>query len=211
MKEILLCILAITIMLESQLGVASSQSSFTSSILVARNNAEPYIAVDPKDSNRLFIAAFNDYYGICSIFSSEDGGKTWKSQEIGMTKRLGQYCADAVVYPDGKGNVYYVLLQYNYIGSGGEADYWNYMRGGSITISKSADGGKTWSTATALAEAPDYSTWHYDRPYIVVDNTGGQYDGNLYVAWDSFASGEILFTASTDHAQHFSQPKVVET
>ena len=49
-----------------------------------------------------------------------------------------------------------------------------------------------------------------DKPWMAVDNTGGPYDGNVYVCWTRFGGdGSLHFSRSTDRATSFVDEQVI--
>lgn len=58
--------------------------------------------------------------------------------------------------------------------------------GGAVYLARSSDFGQSWEhrlVNDGYLHVEENDTYGCDRPYMAVDNTGGMYDGNLYIAW----------------------------
>ena len=54
---------------------------------------------------------------------------------------------------------------------------------GGIYICKSTDGGLTWNAPSEVINTTfDETKWPIDRPWMVIDNSSGPYQGNIYVS-----------------------------
>ena len=84
---------------------------------------------------------------------------------------------------------------------------------GGVGIWKSTDGGLTF-TGPVYTPAPPATfpgdIGIGDKPFIAVDTSGKQYDGNVYVTWTAFGQTTggipIVFSRSTDGGNTFSTP-----
>jgi hypothetical protein len=81
-----------------------------------------------------------------------------------------------------------------------------------IGISKSTDGGLTFSSPTLLPAAGVLPFSTQDKPFIAADSTDKHFKNNVYVAFDSVPNTNfivpvpILFSRSTDGGATFSTP-----
>jgi hypothetical protein len=82
-----------------------------------------------------------------------------------------------------------------------------------VMLSRSADGGNTWSTAreitTVVADVlPNTGERAYDYPSIAVDNSNGPYAGNIYVVMYTYTGTylKVQMTRSTDGGTTWSEP-----
>lgn len=163
---------------------------------------EPDIDVDPNDASRVVAAVQSgrDPNGGCQAIAwatSHDGGGTWKRGNLpGVTTATGGAFArasdPAVAFgPDGA--AYVVSLVFN-----------TSNNDNGIAVSRSADGGLTWSAPTLAQED---STGADDKEWIVVDDApASPHLGRIYVAWDrSQATGQpILLRWSDDRGVTWS-------
>jgi len=125
------------------------------------------IAIDQRDSNRVYLAALTDSYGRC--FRSEDGGASW--QEVYKTSQTGKIASAVLINPADSSLVYMgtaeggLLLSQDY-GKSWKALQWfnspisdiaiHPLSSSTVLVStagggifRSADGGQTWQKLTA--------------------------------------------------------------
>jgi hypothetical protein len=131
---------------------------------VAHN--EVVIAADPGDRKRLLAGSIierqNDGMRGDSVtaYASSDGGATWEAVFEKRTEKDGPRYLDPAVAFGRSGSVYLASL--------GTLETKNF-----VDIVRSRDGGKTWTGATRLEHRDD-------RPFLVVDCTGGEFRDRLY-------------------------------
>ena len=154
--------------------------------------SEPSLAVQ---GNRI-VVGFNDSNPSASFSgysTSSDGGKTFTDRG-GIS---GQQSGDAVLAVDRAGNFYYAMLSTDANGHS------------CIGVSKSTDGGVTFGApvnASTTANGPD--PIFQDKEWLTVDNTGGTFNGRLYVVWTRFTqtTSQIMCARSTDGGVTWSAP-----
>jgi hypothetical protein len=154
--------------------------------------SEPSLAVHGDQ----IVVGFNDSNPTSSFWgysTSSDGGKTFVDRG-GIS---GQQSGDAVLAVDRTGNFYYAMLATDAAGHS------------CIGVSKSTDGGVTFGApvnASTTANGPD--PLFQDKEWLTVDNTGGTFDGNLYVVWTRFTqtTSQIMCVRSTDRGATWSAP-----
>lgn len=159
------------------------------------------IAVDPEDPEHL-LAGSNDYYYRFNnstgarqaivptgFFTSFDGGATWIDGQIPMGASNGN--GDPAPAFDAKHDVALMAQLGNVGGQGG---FW--VAAGNVTVSRSTDGGVTWSTpvvvfkGTGAGIGPATNAVFWDKEYIAVDNwPDSPYFGRIYVTATKFVNG----------------------
>lgn len=162
-----------------------------------RHQNETCVAVNPADPDHI-IGGCNDYRGgdvTCSWFVSFDGGENWAN---GVVTGLDQFerAGDPTVVLNREGQAWFCGISYNR----------NTYVGG-IFVSHSGDGGLNW-------DEPDWVINHEgeqnppfeDKPYLGIDNTGSEFDGNLYVSWARYGTGQIYFSVSNDGGDNWAEP-----
>jgi len=146
-------------------------------------HVEPMIAANPEAAGNLVGTAITftrpDGGQNCHIYTSKDGGNTWISFRPPEGRSL-EHVGDPQVAFGPQGRVYHVTLP-----------------GHAVQISRSDDGGVTWTAPKVIADKTD-------RPVLAVDHTSGKYAGNVYVAAQFRGVGKLL--RSTDGGRTFSDP-----
>ncbi|MFN4218123.1 MAG: sialidase family protein [Candidatus Bipolaricaulia bacterium] len=131
---------------------------------------------------------------------SDDGGQTFKDLgRVPPSPRSIGY-SDPSLGVDSQGNFYFANLQY-------VPEQRRTLS--ALGVAKSVDGGKTFAEPV-LVGGTDQANFQ-DKELIAVDNTGGRFDGNVYMAWTEFSPDgpQILFVRSTDGGKTFSAPIVL--
>jgi hypothetical protein len=139
---------------------------------------EQSVAVDPTNTNNVLVGSIGSNLSSSPVVS-HDCGRSWKAP-TGFDTCTG----DQSVAWDRHGNAYFSC-------DGTE-------------VYHSSDGGDTWSAPVAAATPDDNMGDAIDRPWLVVDNSGGPRDGTVYLTWESFFTnplGWVLERSSTDHGQ----------
>jgi hypothetical protein len=155
---------------------------------------EVILAADPNDARRLLGGAMvfdpkKSNYDVV-IYASFDRGRTWQpTLEVGTSTLAGD---PATTFGPG-GWAYSVSL------SGGTTQQ--------MTVHRSKDGGKTWLPPMILPFG--------DREYVTVDQTGGKYNGQVYIhcnsaggltmGIDGSRAAGIAIYRSTDRGETFSR------
>jgi hypothetical protein len=164
---------------------------------------EPYVAVNPQDPQNLVGVWQQDRWsnggaqGALAAFSS-DGGQTWSTRQAPFTRCTGGNSVNGGDYaratdpwvsfgPDG--TAYWMAMVITDLPDG---------RGVSgMRVSRSTDGGDTWSAPVTLIE--DASPYFNDKNTLTADPTDAAY---VYAVWDrlDFArnAGPAYFARSTD-------------
>ena len=128
---------------------------------------EPYLAVDPQNSNHLVAAwmgfQLNQKVVIKSVVST-DGGGSWSAPVWQAHQQAGNSSADVSLGFDLNGNLYMAYIDYDNV---------NFTNG-AVICRKSTDGGLSWGPAVvarSIASCPNKLC--IDRPWIAVDPLTG--------------------------------------
>ena len=137
-------------------------------------DGEPYIAVDPFNSQHIVVAWMSYVYSLKKISIktkvSFDGGQTWGTATTISHASPLYGSADPSLDFDNSGNVYLSFVDYN-------AD----LEQGGVYIVKSTDGGLTWGDPVEVIDVNDDSQKPIDRPWLSIDRSGGANEGNIYI------------------------------
>lgn len=173
---------------------------------------EPYIAMNPNDSQHLVVAWMGFKLGqeiIIKTRTTFDGGQTWSVTSELSHLQPDYGSADPSLGIDNNGNAYLCYIDYDN----------DIFTGGEILVAKSTDGGLNWNTpvtAISTTDCPDKLC--IDRPWMVIDNSGGPMDGAIYVTSMNANQPTIVdppynpyLAVSTDGGNSFSTPRFLDT
>lgn len=169
---------------------------------------EPSIAVNPRDPSQV-AAAFQDN---AHVSYSTDGGRSW-NLAAGTAPPNYRVSGDVSIAYDNRGHAILCYIAFDKLGT---SNYWahNATRNG-IFVRRSLDGGKTWErNDVAVIEHPTMPGIPFeDKPYVVADDTGSRYAGNLYIGWTHFTleNSTIYFSRSTDGGKKWSAPITISS
>ena len=178
-----------------------------SSLAIDRSPTSPY-------ANRLYISAvvLNEPLqnkNQLVVAHSSNGGASWKSVAVAPAQSYPTADAYTSTAVNNEGTVY---LTWMYCNSG---PYFCNDDHAYMVLSKSSDGGDTWSTPTPLAEVvlngegiPNTDVGADNTPAIGVDDSGGPYAGNLYVVMYSWTGTylRVQVVRSIDGGTTWSKP-----
>jgi len=180
----------------SSAGVVGANVPVVGEAAPDRQQVETTIVVDPRNPNVL-VAGAQDYrlksigeHRWHGYYRSVDGGQTWtsgllpgfpgdaSSQGLASPLHRSNATSDPVLAFDRLGNVYYAGLVFNVSAAGilGNGPIGNTV----AFVAKYTNDGATYSSVK-LITGPLFA----DKPWIAVDNTGGPFDGNVYLAFDA--------------------------
>jgi hypothetical protein len=175
-----------------------------------------FMDVDP-DTGRVMMTWTNFGSSTIQILSavSNDGGISWPvagRRVVSATADDGQASVPRFVGL-GSSNAYVAWRRFPFPGT-----FFGY--GNTIAFARSADNGNSWGTPIELS--PEFLTADYilgnDRsntsPSLAVDNSGGPYQGNIYVVYasnDSVDGSDIVFQKSNDEGTSFSSPLLLNS
>jgi hypothetical protein len=136
---------------------------------------EPFIAQNPNNPNHLVVAWMGFKFGqkvIIKTKSSFNGGQSW-SATAELTHSLSDHnSADPSLAFHGNGDLYVCYVDYDNV---------DFLTG-HILVAKSTDGGLNWGSPVIALDATSCpNKLCVDRPWMVIDNSGGPHDGRIYI------------------------------
>lgn len=130
--------------------------------------AEIHAAINPLNANNMVIASQNGFGNLSGghniiIYYTKDFGATWQKSNFNGVPVNHQNAGDPVLSFDHQGNVFLVNLATS------SADI-------NTVLSKSTDGGATWSLVSMVATA------NTDKPWVAIDRCNSSaHKGNIYI------------------------------
>jgi len=158
---------------------------------------EVSVAVSLTDPRNVVVAAHDYRNGFKHLgtWASRDGGLSFRG---GLHEELGayRYQGDGALATDRFGVFYLAYIDHDLSGPN------------RIAVARSFDGGSTWPEVTAVVDHPRDDGVFEDKPYLVVDDTGGPFDGTVYVTWVRVNEGvsRIMCARSLDGGRGFELP-----
>ena len=161
---------------------------------------EVTIAIAPDNPLNVVVAS-HDYRTLLKhigAWASLDGGRTFAGGQIegiGLYGREG----DPALAAHRRGTFYLSYIDHS-------------PTGNRVAVARSTDGGFTWPSVGVVHDQPGLGGSE-DKPYLAVDDTGGPFDGNVYVAWVRIADngGRIRLARSTDRGVSFTSALLTPT
>ncbi|CAN5719090.1 sialidase family protein [soil metagenome] len=173
-----------------------------SATLVLNSEVQPMVVADPNNPFHLVATLQQDRWSkfggnAVVTYISDDYGFHWRPAHHqpkfthcagGTSHNGGDYevATDSWLSIGPDGTVFQVVFAINQVATYTTA----------ITVSRSTDGGDTWSNPSTLIADTD-SRFFDDRPTVTADP---QHPGRVYVAWDR------IDDTSTDTVEHYQQP-----
>lgn len=152
--------------------------TFSQNTLVSNGNifeGEPYLVINPQNQQHL-VAAWMGYQlnqKICIKSAvSFNGGNNWSIPIAQNHEIATNSSADVSLAYNSTGDLFMCYIDYDN----------ELFTNGKIIIRKSVNGGLSWSTSTEVISITDCPTkLCVDRPWMVIDKSGGIHDGTIYV------------------------------
>jgi hypothetical protein len=168
-------------------------------------DTEPYIAINPANPDNL-IAAWMKLSGFALTIGtsySTDAGASWSTPAITPHLYPNFTMADVSLTFSNSGTAYMSYI-----------DYVPTKDSGYVMVTKSVDGGMNWSSPVKVTGALETADKPVDRPWIAIDNSGGVYDGRLYIVSKSIDIGamphHIWMKSSSDGGNTWSALKLMD-
>lgn len=169
-------------------------------------NGENTLAVNLLDSSNLVVAwmKLNLLTVSIAVSHSDDGGQTWSSPLLMSHVQSGNTAADPTITADDEGAFYLAYIDYN-----------PQLTGGAVYVTKSTDGGETWSDPVELINVNASPDLPVDRPWIAIDQSNGIHHGRIYVVTKSYFASPpphaIWLIYSDDDGATWSTPVQVDS
>lgn len=163
---------------------------------------EGAVAIAPNNSFLAVAAGIRTSSGVTVVdtFRSHDGGTTWIANgplpltagSVTLTKQW-----DPVLAFDRTGTAFLTVVGETTTG------LWT------IVVYRSTDGGGSWTGVDAAQNKAGNS----DKPWLAIDNSGGAFDGSLYLTWYTFGGGVrgMHIARSRDHGITWNEAPVMTT
>ncbi|MEK7263887.1 MAG: sialidase family protein, partial [Bacteroidota bacterium] len=184
-----------------------SYGQYNNSVIcnAARDQVETVIAVNPLNSS-VYLAGWSDnrdnindtrpWYAF-----STDGGKNWNGTMLTIfgDEQVDNRGKGPTVAFNNHGTAFYCCKAVEAVSGIGP-----------IYISMSNNLGIEW-----VHKEVSINDYYQDKPYLAIDNTGGTYDGRIYVSWTDLSdispiSSRILFRYSSDDGSNFEDLKTLD-
>ena len=156
-----------------------SLAAYSQNTLVSGGNifeGEPYLVINPQNQQHLVAAwmGFQLNQKICIKSAvSMDGGNNWSSPIAQNHEEATNSSADVSLAFNSAGALFMCYIDYDN----------ELFTNGQIIIRKSVDGGFNWSNSIEVINITDCPTkLCVDRPWMVIDKSGGIHDGTIYVS-----------------------------
>lgn len=175
-------------------------------------DGEPYLVINPTNSAHLVTAWMGFQFGqkiTIKTSVSMDNGNSWSFPNWTTHQFSGNSSADVSMAYDNYGNLFMSYIDYDNV---------NFSNGG-VYLRKSTDGGFTWNEAIeviALTDCPGKLC--IDRPWMVVDHSGGANDGTIYITTTNADQATMVnppynpyLTVSNNHGTSFQAPRLLDT
>jgi hypothetical protein len=161
----------------------------------SRSEGEPFIAVNPTDSNHIVVSFMDLGFELdFPVYFSTDGGENWNKSEISVMDTFKSDFpelivgggGDPILAFDATGKLYFSWI---YLGieftTGTVVTYWAWSenQGMNFQIAKGNDRYIEFGKINLFtAEIQNEGNGIFDRPWFAVDKSGGPHDGTLYCA-----------------------------
>jgi Secretion system C-terminal sorting domain len=196
-KIILLLCFVITSICSAQTNTNISNFSFW--------DTEPYIAINPTNPNNLIAAWMRASIGGLSaaVSYSTNAGSTWSTPYNTPHLYSNFTSADVSIAFNSSGEAF---LSYIDAAISNDSGY--------VMVAKSTTSGATWGAGVKVMSLLSSSDQPIDRPWLTIDNSGGAFNGRLYMVTKSVEAGtlphHIWMKYSSDNGVTWSTQTIVD-
>lgn len=172
-------------------------------------DGEPFLAINPQNPRHM-VVAWMGYVFLNRIMIktrvSYNGGTSWSIAQNTPHTADGFTSADPSLAFDGYGNVFLCLI-----------DYDPSFTAGAVYVRKSTDGGLSWGDPVEVIHYnSDPGKLPIDRPWISIDRSGGENNGNIYITTVNASGADgppyhPYFIRSTDNGESFGPWRYADT
>lgn len=160
-------------------------------------NGEQSLAINPNNPKHL-VVAWMKYIPIpapagvyIATSTSTNGGLTWSTPVNIPHNKTGWTSADPTLVFKNDGTVYLGFIDSN-----------TAKDSAAVFVTKSTNGGTSWGALSKVVDYNDSPDLIFDRPWLAIDNSGGAYDGYLYLVSMSYKADplphHVYLTRSTN-------------
>jgi hypothetical protein len=139
-------------------------------------DGEPNMAVNPNNPRHMVVAWMGlTLSGSTTLITIKtratfDGGKTWSSI-VALPHFASKWgSADPTMVFHRTGKLYLAYI-----------DYRQAVDSGGVYLFSSSNGGLAWNFESQVLDGRESAKLPLDRPWMAIDNSGGAYDGTLYI------------------------------
>jgi len=189
---------------------AAAHRVFRVSDALAMNPVESSVAIDPANRDRIVAVSYQTGFAKAPrttgyIYVSDDGGRTWRNERA--VNPLGRTQGDDVVTFAGPG-----VALHTYISFVGIRTPHPTRAENGIFVTRSDDGGITWSNPVAAVDHANTVMPFEDKPWMAADGD------KVYIAWTRFdeygikdpnCRTHIVLARSIDGARTFQMPRPI--
>jgi hypothetical protein len=175
-------------------GIVVGRNVQVSKAMAADSHYEVLAAADPRDAAHMIVGSFiyseRSTTPATIVYSTRDGGNSWSPTLQADT--LANTSDPAPAFGQ-DGAAYFTVASLGPPGTSRSAR--------TMLMFRSKDGGATWASPTSLP--------YMDREYVTVDETGGKYNGHVYVNGNSRAAdgvSDFVVYTSSDGGRTFTGP-----
>ncbi|MDZ4664484.1 MAG: T9SS type A sorting domain-containing protein [Bacteroidota bacterium] len=149
-------------------------------------NGEESLAIDPTNPNHLVVAWMKYIFlpapasVMIATSTSTNGGLTWSTPINIPHNKPAWTSADPTLAFKNDGTIYLGFIDSN-----------NAKDSAAVFVTKSTNGGTAWGPLSKVVDFNDSPDLIFDRPWLTVDNSGGPYNGYLYMATMSYKADPL--------------------